>query len=539
MNNLHPLHLHEIRILIAKQLNTRSLHACTLVNHDWNASFTPHLYHSVHITYRGPYITDTTNSSIQHIRHITISYDLPPWPGSLGVSHLASLTVLPPPRSILDPETWAFLAKLVSSATDTLSLVDLCTDRGTPAFWHALARCQALKTLRMSHTSVNNIEVPLVHKVCAMVETLDFQNVTIAVAMSQPPYSAPLMRLRHLRMRGIPWGWTGWLSNDADEADDRAMIVPWTCSPNLESMVVVDKLNKASGRLRLFRLEVVTADIRAALAANEAGRNFYSIPHSKNEVHGGDKLCEQYRGLIPARRLHTLETVSETMQDQDIAFLLDHVETMQVLCVPTSQAGLLTTSALARHYTTLTKINVRHTNLGSLDVLTIMQNCSHLHSLGATGLLGQDIVASSVKPWACTKLKRLSVDILIDWVDLSSYTAQLQGVFQKLGELTQLEFLDLLSKEPLAEGLMWPRLKCEYGIGYLAGMTKLREIYAQWESYDGVDRQDAAWMTNHWPELEAVGASGHLDGINEQGAMTFLRARGIKTSAISKASLEI
>ncbi|KFH69022.1 hypothetical protein MVEG_05824 [Podila verticillata NRRL 6337] len=101
---------------------------------------------------------------------------------------------------------------------------------------------------------------------------------------------------------------------------------------------------------------------------------------------------------------------------------------------------LLPQAAYARHYTTLTKVNVRHTNIGSLCVLAIMQNCSQLLSLGATNLLGEDIVANHDKPWAFTGLQRQSVDILLDWVELSAYKTQVRGVFQKLGELMHLEF---------------------------------------------------------------------------------------------------
>lgn len=546
MHNLHPLHLHEIRILIATHLDTPSLHACTLINHDWNSSFTPHLYHSLHLTHRSRLEltnTNSTNPSLQHTRHLTINYTFPAWPHPpVVLSRLTSLTINDPSYITFTSDIWSFLAKLIDNS-NTFAHVDLCRDHSNPVFWAALARCQTLKTLRLRYSSPYSGILPSLYKVCATVERLDFEGMTMwkdTIAPQQ--YKAPLlMPLRHLRMREVSWRWKdeqgGWAKDD-DVAS--AMTLPWTwmCSPHLESLSVT---MRAKAPERPFRLEVVTSEIRAALAADKAGRNFYSLPDTKGEVDGGgDEFLEQYRGLIPMRKLCMFETISATMQDQDLAFLLDHVEkTMRVLCVPTSQAGPLTAHALTRHYTTLTKVNIRHTNIGSLGVLAIMQNCSQLHSLGATSLLGEDIVASYDKPWACSGLQRLSVDILLDWVELSAYMTQVRGVFQKLGELTQLKFLDLLSREPLAKGFMWPILKCNYGIGYLSGMKKLREIYAQRESYDGVNTQDALWMTRHWPQLKVVGVDGHLDGVDERGAMIFLKVRGIKIPELCKASLEI
>ncbi|KAF9389918.1 hypothetical protein CPB97_010328 [Podila verticillata] len=545
MDNLHAIDLHEICILITKHLDTPSLFACTLVNRAWNTSFTPCLYHSVHLTYRGPNLTDTTNPSLQHIHHLTFTHGSLWTDPPVALSRLTSLTVMLPRPSTLYPQSWAVLTALLSTTTKTLSQVDLFNDC-TPPSWHALAQCEALSTLRLRNINVNTNDVPLVHKVCTMVETLDLEDVVFPEAMSQLPYSAPLMRLRHLRMRGVVWrrsGWhSGWyVSSASDETDaDGVMTAPWTCSPLLESLLVV---TPTTGWRWPYRLEDVTAAIRAALAADEAGWSFYSCPHTKHEVdEGGHNLCEQYRGLVPARKLHTLETVNGTMRDHDLAFLLDHVEkTMQVLCVPTAKVGSLTVNALARHYTTLTKINVRHANIGSLGVLTILQNGSQLHSLGATGLLGQDVVTSSAKPWACTRLQRLSIDILIDeQVDLSVYATQVQNVFQKLGELTQLEFLDLqsLRKWPLEREFAWLKLKIGYGLEDLAVMTKLREIRAQRKSYDDFDITDAQWMVEHWKKLKVVGVDGLVEAVSSREVRRVFLARRIAIVTIQP-SLEI
>lgn len=193
-----------------------------------------------------------------------------------------------------------------------------------------------------------------------------------------------------------------------DGEDAGLPTVPWVCSPNLESLSVVEA--KLYGRL--FYLGRVTADIRAAMEASRAGRRFYFYPRGEEGDEGvetdrglkhyyNDKDYEQYRGLVPAKKLRPLETVSGMIQDHDLTFLLDHVEeTMQVLCVPNSQAGALTVKALVRHYTIWTKLNVRITKIDSQDVLTIMHNCPRLESLGATGLLGAGIVANE-ESWAC------------------------------------------------------------------------------------------------------------------------------------------
>lgn len=51
------------------------------------------------------------------------------------------------------------------------------------------------------------------------------------------------------------------------------------------------------------------------------------------------------------------------------------------------------------------------------------------------------------------------------------YRAQVQRVFQKLTELTQLDFLDLQSRKPLTDGYTWPVFNLSYGMEHLSGMT--------------------------------------------------------------------
>lgn len=555
MNNLHPLHLHEILILIADHLDIRSLHASVHVNHAWHTSFAPHLWHSARLTFRGP---NLTHPLANHIRHLTLdntSVSVWPEPRFLPVlSRLTSLTF-----NVVDPylsyrvTPWPFLEALINNQanTGTLSLIDLGHSRGTPGFWAALARCQSLKTLRLRDTNLHHeiVPVPCLLKVCSTVETIVFEDVSISrYGMTRRSFNGPLMRLKHLKLRGM------WLRNDDDDSDgDNGLsTVPWTCSPNLESLSVVEGpegSEEAPGPL--LYLDVITAEIRAALAANREGRRFYACPRGSkdNDDDDDDAAHEQYQRLVPARKLHTLETVSHTIQDHDLAFLLDHVERpMQVLCVPTSKAGPLTIKALARHYAHLTKLNVRHTNISSIDVtnissphvLAFLQCCPQLRSLGATGLLGQDVLASSDTPWACTRLQRLSIDILID--DWSVYQEQAQAVFRKLGELRQLEFLDLQSereRDDLPHNFAWLKFQRAHGMDHLAGLTKMREIRAQEEAYKGLDVGDAEWMVEHWPEMMVVGVG--VDGCAGdvfRKVRDVFEARGVSTVE-TKASLEI
>ncbi|KFH69017.1 hypothetical protein MVEG_05819 [Podila verticillata NRRL 6337] len=152
------------------------------------------------------------------------------------------------------------------------------------------------------------------------------------------------------------------------------------------------------------------------MAANKAGWKCFSRPHgithsddegqdSGVDDDGDDEASPQYRGLVPARKLYTLETVLDAIQDQDLAFLLDHEErTMQVLCVPTSKAGVLIIKALKR------RLELQHELFACA--------CSHTELFSATRL-------------RC------------GWPAWRRHHAQVQGAFQKLAELTQLEYLGL------------------------------------------------------------------------------------------------
>lgn len=199
MHNLHPLHLPEIRFLIAYHLDldTGSLHACTLFNHAWHASFTPHLWRSAHLTSRGP---NLNNISSQHTRHLTVDSTLLTWPDPPVLSRLASITFhVDRPTS-----AWTFLTILVNNQaiTGTLTSVALGNYSGPPAFWSALAHCHTLRTVHLQHLFLPYGIAPYVHKLFSMLETLELDNVSLSSATAMQ-YNAPLMRLKHLRMRSL------------------------------------------------------------------------------------------------------------------------------------------------------------------------------------------------------------------------------------------------------------------------------------------------------------------------------------------------
>ena len=67
----HPLDLHEIRSIVARNLGLQGLASCARVSQEWNDSFTPRLYHSIVLSEHGPPI-ESVNRNKHHIRHLEI-----------------------------------------------------------------------------------------------------------------------------------------------------------------------------------------------------------------------------------------------------------------------------------------------------------------------------------------------------------------------------------------------------------------------------------------------------------------------------------
>jgi hypothetical protein len=152
---------------------------------------------------------------------------------------------------------------------------------------------------------------------------------------------------------------------------------------------------------------------------------------------------------------------------------------------------------------------------------------------GPGGVLWGEDLYQSPKPWACIRLKRLQILICLArpdsglwetgnnnllfgfklWDDLPSsdddstnrFLRIQKAVFQQLGQLTDLEFLDLTGGYGIEQflhevprGLPWT---LEAGLDQLKGLGRMKELTVSgWENK--MTRKEAQWFRQWWPELK-------------------------------------
>ncbi|KAG0039289.1 hypothetical protein BGZ82_008893 [Podila clonocystis] len=113
-------------------------------------------------------------------------------------------------------------------------------------------------------------------------------------------------------------------------------------------------------------------DIKAATAAAAAGKNYYALDLGAHAADELDEDMEKYRGLIPGKKLHSLETERDNIMDEDLGFLVDNMETLRRFCLPNLSLGPAAIGALGRHHRTIVELDLRGSSNGSRVLKTVM-----------------------------------------------------------------------------------------------------------------------------------------------------------------------
>lgn len=333
-----PIDLPEICNLIAEHLPRKAILMCCSVSRDWHNAFLSHLWQSVVLNGAGPIFSNSgTDPRIANIRRLIYNYGTFSFTDSMptqGYTHLKEFVIDQGGYEGGYDGPWNLLAAIMRTlANGPLSTLEMVYgDFATPEFWEAASQCR-LTTLRL-----NGVYFPFeasspFWRVCLSVEMLKILN---SKSMGCRLVRARMFRLKHL-------------STDIFDAysgrDNWGLAKPWICSPNLETLKYCDSVTSIRGN-EFYEMVV---DIKAAIAAAAEGRNHYELSPDSNgydecEVKN-DEDMEQYCGLIPGRKLHSLETDKHIWED-DLGFLIDNMDTLCKLCVPKVVLGALAVEAL-------------------------------------------------------------------------------------------------------------------------------------------------------------------------------------------------
>ncbi|KAF9384772.1 hypothetical protein CPB97_005391 [Podila verticillata] len=278
------------------------------------------------------------------------------------------------------------------------------------------------------------------------------------------------------------------------QRDDWQLTKSWTCSPNLETL----KYCRSSTSPCEDEFHAMAEDIKAAIAAAAEGRNHYINYNDDDEEK--DEDMEQYRGLIPGKKLHTLETDNHDIRDEDLGFIVNNVNTLRKLCVPYFSFGAVTFEALDRHRHTIVELNLRCGPTDSSQVLNTVTRCSQLQILTLSDVDSEAFVQSN--SWSCLGLKLLAITFQKWGSDQSSrqIASESQAVWQRVSRLTKLEHLDLFPHGGWNPGFQ-PVFSRQCGLGQLSTLTELRQIDMDFLQ---AIQSNAHWMVGAWPRLKVV-----------------------------------
>ncbi|KFH70337.1 hypothetical protein MVEG_03188 [Podila verticillata NRRL 6337] len=106
----------------------------------------------------------------------------------------------------------------------------------------------------------------------------------------------------------------------------------------------------------------MVVDIKAAIAAAEENRHCYELRPDGNDYDEdevtNDEDMEQYRRLIPGKRLHSLQT-DKVIQDEDLEFIVNNMDTVRKLGVPNVPLGVAAIDALRCHHAMIVELSLQ------------------------------------------------------------------------------------------------------------------------------------------------------------------------------------
>ncbi|KAF9388915.1 hypothetical protein CPC16_006163 [Podila verticillata] len=488
MTFLYALDLHEILILIAEHLDRSDILSCTKVSKTFYASFLPFLWQKVVVTQEGPNF-----SHAQHLLHKIHHLELQSSPTSSSVPthgfiHLTTFKIsgLDNPKNHHD-DNWPHLTAILLNLGPNCTLVsfELRHSTASPAFWIALSQCH-LSSLTIAHSVVPATAFSAFWEMCTVLESIHIHDVDFqSGGMPLPKNGSRLLRLKHLTHSYIRL--SGQSSQEQEQEQEEGAIFPWIFAPHLETLCLVDGFQ----RTPTFDLSRMAEGIRLAQEAAATSRGNDTV-----------KDPSPFETLIPGRKIRSLEIhTNRGHHDRDIAFLINNIKILQSITLEFPGQALQTFCALGRHRKTLTKIHTRFCGVDSVEVLTLLAGCDQLQILAAAAIHSRDMPWS--QPWVCLGLKQLSVVIVVDAVPSDeSYVCAARGVFERLGRLVQLEFLDLSGGDPSKEARI--PLKVGMGLGQLQELKELQHLRLQGAMFAEMAVADAAWMVQHWPRLKTV-----------------------------------
>ncbi|KAI8349966.1 hypothetical protein B0O80DRAFT_458745 [Mortierella sp. GBAus27b] len=231
--------------------------------------------------------------------------------------------------------------------------------------------------------------------------------------------------------------------------------------------------------------------------------------------------------------LDELKLVRPLGMSTDLACVLSSCHKLSSLTLQRADFNLAAQSALTRHFSYLTHLDVRTCpSTQSSLVHQILTSCRHLEHLSAPRLDVGDMitvpliesVVCATPEWVCTQLRTLEV-AFCGFQDKPSTWHTL--ILEQLGRLTKLEVLRinwLKSCVSQSDGLY---LRLGTGLDLLSRMNNLRILGAQGHCQEW-DEDDVQWMVTTWTRLQEIRGTMHSDCLKDGSLKCILEKRNVK-----------
>ncbi|KAF9372407.1 hypothetical protein CPB97_001277 [Podila verticillata] len=210
------------------------------------------------------------------------------------------------------------------------------------------------------------------------------------------------------------------------------------------------------------------------------------------------EFCERVPLACPKlKNLHV--DGSATLPRESIGYMLDSLKDLEELMLFRCEIGESMFRSLARHFHSLTLLDLADSQTKSSMAQRILENCPNLKTVSLALLSMQDVVNG--QPWQATGVHHLQVDLvslegacrMAAGGNKDSRTIPLQQirVFEQLAKLTELRRLTIGHWNQLRRPSLEFRL--EHGLTLLKSLRKLRHLSLEGTVQD-MTEEDVDWL---------------------------------------------
>ncbi|KAF9104802.1 hypothetical protein BGX27_009936 [Mortierella sp. AM989] len=518
----NPLHIVEIIERISEYLTLSDRASCLLVSRAFYAALVSQVWRTINLTRHHSAkgrLSFPTGATLQHhkihIRELCFRGAYPP--EYLPLLDCPKLQALLMHRTSDDPfgtnlnQNLIGFLTLVRTYSSVLRNVTLYlnTEDFIPSedLWTALAQCPHLYELNLRGFKVPYAIIPQFLQACSRPEVLNIES----IFMPRDSFTSSF-----------------------PDGTDKDLVI--TGGPRELTMIgYSDKFPRisAEGQSTMIRKFRNLESLYWRGAEGAASLHSTLQKQSLRDIHDHRFLAALSKDPWPLHALHSLDFSDGSMEDEDLAALLNQIHRLKTLKATRTRFGqsclqALTTKRiicgengdtkrygdqrLRRHCDSIETLLVNYCiGVTGTMIQQLLECCPKLINLAAGRITVAEIAAGHL--WVCREMRRLEIDL--DAGDggkyftddhnqgTSEFSESQRCVYSRLNTLTKLQKLVLSQYSGRKRGEALD-LRLKAGLDLLTDLKDLRELSFDTLVPQMMDIEEASWVIENWPRIECM-----------------------------------